>query len=261
MLVTVKAYPVVSQRHREAVCVAGVRTDRGTPEWVRLFPVAFRDLPTDRQFTKYQRLTVKTVTPSSDRRPETRTPILDTIQLGETMDTKNGWATRMDLLEPLRAASMCELVRRQRTDGTSLGMFRPTDIDRLVIEPATDWTPKQRMILDQKPLFAAAEKGALEKPPFTLSYRYRCEDPACNGHEQQNVDWEVGQASRAWSGRAADSAELRDMLQQKWLDQMCGPGRDTNFVVGSQHQYPDKFLILSVVWPPVQAQTSLALAA
>ncbi len=204
---------------------------------------------------------VQQSTPRSDRRPETRTPILDTIELGETVTAKNGWSERMDLLEPLRTESMCELVRRQHTDGTSLGMFRPTDVDRLVVEPTPGWTSQQRMILDQKPLFAANPKGILEKPPLTLSYRYRCEDPACKGHEQQNVDWEVGQACRAWSARAANTAELKQMLETKWLDEMCGPARDTNFVVGSQHQYPDKFLILSVVWPPVQAQTSLPIAA
>lgn len=69
MLVTVKAYPVVSQRYREAVCVAGVRTDTKTPEWVRLFPVCFRDLPEDRQFTKYQHIRLQTLTPKADLRP------------------------------------------------------------------------------------------------------------------------------------------------------------------------------------------------
>lgn len=264
MVVAVKAYPVVSQRHREAVCVAGIRTDRGRPEWVRLFPVGFRELPSDRQFAKYQWMRVKTIAPRSDRRPETRTPLLDSVELGEKIDTRYGWLRRMDLLEPLRADSMCELVRRQRLDGTSLGIFSPADVDKLVIEPEPDWSPRQRMILDQPSLLAATPKGSLEKPPLSVSYRYRCDDPACKGHKQKNVDWEVGEACRSWSRRAADSTDLRRMVEQKWLDEMCAPGRDTSFVVGSQHQYPDKFLILSVVWPPkraVPAQLGFDLAA
>jgi hypothetical protein len=45
ILVTVKAYPVLSDAHGECICVAGVRVDDGPSRWVRLFPVPFRDLP------------------------------------------------------------------------------------------------------------------------------------------------------------------------------------------------------------------------
>jgi hypothetical protein len=149
---------------------------------------------------------------------------------------------------------MCELVRRQRFDGTSLGIFRPADIDKLVIEPEDDWSPRQRNVLDQVSLSTeASTKGALEKPPFSVSYRYRCEDVVCKGHRMKNVDWELGEACRAWSRNAADEADLRRMIEQKWLEQMFAPSRDTSFVVGSQHQRPDKFMILSVVWPPKRA--------
>jgi hypothetical protein len=43
LLITVKAYPSVSIRYGEAVCVAGVRLDTSTAVWGCLFPVAFRD--------------------------------------------------------------------------------------------------------------------------------------------------------------------------------------------------------------------------
>jgi hypothetical protein len=257
MVVTVKAYPVVSQRYREAVCVAGVRTDTPTPEWVRLFPVCFRDLPEDRQFAKYQRIRLQTLTPRSDRRPETRTPLLDTIETGEILDTSNRWGRRMELFEPLRVESMCELVRRQHADGTSLGIFRPRDVTDLKIAPANDWTPKQRMILEQPSLMDAGRaKAVLEKPALSITYHYRCSDPACKGHKQQNVDWEFGQAVRQWGPQASGSADLERMIREMWLEKMCAATKDTHFVVGSQHQYPDKFLILSVVWPAVRPQSA-----
>jgi hypothetical protein len=41
VLVTVKAYPGLSVRRGETVCVAGVRIDGGPPRWMRLYPVAF----------------------------------------------------------------------------------------------------------------------------------------------------------------------------------------------------------------------------
>lgn len=163
----------------------------------------------------------------------------------------------MALLEPLRVESMCELVRRQRTVGTSLGIFRPCDVTDLRVAPAKDWTPKQRMILEQPSLMDAGRaRAVLEKPTLSITYHYRCSDPACNGHKQQNVDWEFGQAVREWGPRAADSADLQRMIREKWLEQMCADTKDTHFVVGSQHQYPDKFLILSVVWPALQPQSA-----
>ena len=50
LVVTVKSYPQPSSRYHESVCVAGIRTDTKTPEWVRLYPLQFRDLPEEKQF-------------------------------------------------------------------------------------------------------------------------------------------------------------------------------------------------------------------
>lgn len=54
VLVTVKAYPNPSQSYGKTVCVAGVRVDTPSPEWVRLYPVAFRDMAYEDRFKKYQ---------------------------------------------------------------------------------------------------------------------------------------------------------------------------------------------------------------
>ena len=50
MLVTVKAYPAISGKYGEVVCIAGVRIDTPKPEWARLYPVPFRDLPFQQRF-------------------------------------------------------------------------------------------------------------------------------------------------------------------------------------------------------------------
>ena len=85
MVVTVKAYPSVSTRYGETVCVAGVRTDTPSPEWVRLYPVAFRDLQYALRFAKYQRITLDVVA-ASDSRPESLKPIIDSLKLGDKVD-------------------------------------------------------------------------------------------------------------------------------------------------------------------------------
>lgn len=52
VMVTVKTYPNPSETYGETVCVAGVRLDRGGPEWIRLYPVKFRNADFDSQFRK-----------------------------------------------------------------------------------------------------------------------------------------------------------------------------------------------------------------
>lgn len=51
VLVTVKAYPNLSRKYGETVCVAGIDLD--TNQWIRLYPIPFRDLDSDQKFKKY----------------------------------------------------------------------------------------------------------------------------------------------------------------------------------------------------------------
>jgi hypothetical protein len=54
VMVTVKTYPNPSETYGETVCVAGIRLDRGRPEWIRLYPVKFRNAGFDSTFKKYE---------------------------------------------------------------------------------------------------------------------------------------------------------------------------------------------------------------
>lgn len=89
VLVTVKSAPIVGAKTGEAVCVAGVRTDGFQAEWIRLFPFPFRDLPREQHFKKYQVITLRASKgASSDSRPESWTPQLDSLELGEQLGTR-----------------------------------------------------------------------------------------------------------------------------------------------------------------------------
>ncbi len=57
VLITVKAYPEISTKHGETVCVAGIDADAGS--WVRLYPIPFRDLEAYRKFKKYSIIEVR----------------------------------------------------------------------------------------------------------------------------------------------------------------------------------------------------------
>lgn len=112
MLITVKTYPAPSARHVETVCVAGVRLDRGEPEWVGLYPIAFRKLGEPEQFKKFQIVKADLrARGTTDPRPESHSPDLDSLVLGDVINTKRNWQRRRELLGPLLGqTSTCELI-------------------------------------------------------------------------------------------------------------------------------------------------------
>jgi len=249
MVVTVKAYPSISKKYGETVCVAGVRTDLSVPEWVRLFPVAFRDMHFADRFKKYQRLTLD-VTDASDPRPESVKPILDSIVPGDVIKPRAKWRDRSAIIEPLMLDSMCQLRELQRVDGRSLGVFRPAEVlDFAWEQVANDWDDHQQAIADQPSLFLP-DKTSLEKIPYRFRYHYRCADPSCGGHKQTIIDWELAESYRSWRTEYANEQMLLEKIRERWLHTMCGPEKDTAFIVRNQYRNHDGFLVLGVFWPP-----------
>jgi hypothetical protein len=254
VLVTFKAYPRLSQKFGEVVCVAGVRVDTGVPRWIRLFPVGFRDLLFSDQFHKYQFIEISVKRPPSDVRPESFTPLIDSLIVGETLDTKRQWAKRRELIQPLIVPSMCWLQREQATSGRSLGVFRPLEVFDLTIE-SIDPAELSRAALEaeahaaQGRLFGPG-RTALEPAGYRFRYQYRCRDSNCRGHDQSFIDWEVIQAARKWQAIYRTEAELIEKLRERFLIQMFSSERDTMFFVGNQHLAPKSFLVLGVFWPP-----------
>jgi hypothetical protein len=247
LLVTVKAYPALSTTYGETVCVAGIRTDTPVPEWVRLFPVQFRDMRFDQRFKKYQLITVHAAK-HTDQRPETLRPNVDSLLLGEVLDTAKGWAKRRPFVEPLLVESMCEVAARQKQDGTSLAAFRPAEVlDLEVDDNEEEWTASQAGVAAQPSLFFPTKQG-LEKIPHRFRYHYRC-GPRCRGHHQSMIDWELAQAYRSWRDKHGEATALQ-MIRQKFLGEMCDARKDTIFFVGNHHQYPESFMVLGVFWPP-----------
>ena len=252
LLVTVKAYPAISRRHGEAVCVAGVRTDR-PGGWVRLWPMQFRDLPFAHRFQKYQVIRLQ-VGRSSDRRPESFRPVADSMSVGRLVGTTKGWSERKQYVNPLVVESMCTIADQQRRDGTSLGVFRPREVLDLVIEKDdAEWDGGKMAVISQPSLFAP-DKTALKKIPYRFKYRYKCVTSGCPTHEQSVIDWEIGQAFLSWT--QYPERERLNKIRDKWLGELCAVERDTHFFVGNQHLFPTSFVVLGVFYPPKVVDSS-----
>ncbi len=116
ILILAKAYQVSRYNLEESVCVAGITNDN-PPRWVRLYPVFFCDLDPESRFRKYQWITVSVRRPQRniDTRAETWEPIPNTITLGETIGTEEGWARLRVLIEDLgEPPTMCALNEAQK---------------------------------------------------------------------------------------------------------------------------------------------------
>jgi hypothetical protein len=250
LVVTVKSYPQPSRKYSESVCVAGIRTDTSLPEWVRLYPILFRDLPADQQFKKWSEIELD-VSKSSDTRPESVKPDPSTMRVLRHIGTASNWAKRMELVEPLVIGSMCEALQRQAETGASLAAFRPAEVLNVSSDNEDpDWSEGDRNSLSQMNLFAQG-KVMLEKIPWRWQYHYSCGDDCVTTrriHRQTIIDWEVAAAWRKWRHNYG-SSRAAEAVRRKWFEQICAQDRDPVFLVGNQYQHLASFLVLGVCWP------------
>lgn len=243
ILVTVKAYPNPSKRHRETSCVAGVQLS--TRSWIRLHPIPFRLLPDPQRFRKYDVIRAS-VRRSSDPRPESHRVNLDgNIECIDHIGTQDKWLKRNELLRPIVSSSVEELWEAQ-TDRKSLGLVRVRKLNQLEIVPQEGgWRPEQLQRLQTRRLFDR-EIITLECPEFAFYYHFLCEGSSCRGHRMKIVDWEVIQAFRDWRKRYGQNweAKFRERFET-WM-----AGRDLHLYVGTMLRFPSQWIIIGLYYPP-----------
>lgn len=263
VLVTVKAYPQLSKKAMsEVVCVAGVRLDRARPEWIRLFPVPYRDLPAADRFVKYEVVKIK-VRRGADSRPETYVPDFEGLERTSPLISTGrdqSWSERAALIGDLIGqTTMCRLYRENKGGGPapSLGLIKPAEVLEVIVERNEGFSRERQRLAElvaEETLLGPA-KAALEPSPYVVKYHYRCLEDGCPTHTQSLIDWEVGEAARKWPENYPQ-AEIPGRIRDKFLEQLCGPERDTHFYVGNQKLHLQSFLVLGVWWPMIPKQAA-----
>lgn len=253
ILITVKTYPIPSAKYGELVCTAGVTEDG---EFIRLYPVNFRDQPFSKQYQKYQWIEVEAEKHRGrDFRKESYRPDCDTLAaIGERIETKGGdWSERSRYVLRNVAPSMEELREMQEKDATSISIVRPKEVRDLVAEPTDrEWRSsflaelRQARIWDDR----TVSKEPPRKVPFKFKYTFQCDDPRCKGHRMMNEDWELGALYWRMIDAGCAEKEAIDKVRQKFLTQMCAPDRDTHFFVGTVLAHPKNWVVIGVYWPP-----------
>lgn len=259
VLITVKTYPIPSAKYDELVCTAGVSE---TGDFIRLYPIRFRDLPFSQQYRKYQWIEVDAEKHTGrDTRKESYRPREDTLRIvGERIGTNDNWAERAKYALAKRAQSMEALYEQQKHDNTSLGVIRPREIlDLEISADADDWKPQFKDALRQQRLWddRTATHEPPRKVPWKFHYRFRCDDSRCKGNHRMMIeDWEAG--ALYWNcvdkGDSPDEAAAK--VKQKFLGQMCAPAIDTHFFVGTILGH-GTWVIIGIFWPRKESLDTL----
>jgi len=251
ILVTVKAYPNLSRKYGETVCVAGIDLD--TNQWIRLYPIPFRDLDSNKKFKKYNIIEAKAIKAGNDHRPESYKVDRDTIRVVGSVDdrpNKVNWAERKKIVLPTVSKSMCGILQLAQTKEKSLGLFKPRNVDFSWEKVNVEDKKKRESYYAQKD-FLEKKKDPLDAIPYVFRYSYFCaNEKKCQGHTHAIIDWELAQSYRSWRQRYKTTEKLLEMIKQKWIGMICASERETYFYVGNQQRFQDNFMILGAFYPP-----------
>lgn len=265
VLISVKTYPNPSIKYDELVCNAGFLE---TGEWVRIYPVKFRALPYDQQYSKYDWIELDLVKNSSDFRQESFRPRLgidgEIKTVGKmTTGRKRDWAERKRFALNEVFTSMQELINLAKTKNVwkSLATIKPKEIVKFEIqEDEREWKPKILEGLKQMSLFAPQEQNrelqVVRKLPYKYYYHLLTEGD--NRPRRMMIeDWEIG--ALYWNCLAkteGDEVAANRLVRKKFEEELLS--KDLHLFVGTTKanhmKAPNPFVIIGVFYPPYTQQ-------
>ena len=251
VLVSVMAYPAISTKHGEVVCVAGFRHDTlWQPDWVRLFPFRVRDVPAGFRVRKWDVVRLRVHKAESDHRPESMTPDMDSIVVTGHLDTSRNWHARKQFVDPHRGKTMLKVLDDHQRLGTSLAVVEPGEV--LDVEATkrpekelAEAKAKATREAAQGNLFALDDRQPLEPVPYDFHVVVRYPDES-EPRRLKIIDWEINQAFRKYRREYTDPAVR---VSERWRDVVLAPGNDPAYFVGNMHRFPEQWLLLGVFWP------------
>lgn len=258
--ILVKTYPTISKKYAELVCTAGVLEDGS---WIRLFPMPFRLLKDDQKYPKYSWIQVEVERNTSDFRPESYRPDLDTIVV-EPKPKKIDWNARRKIVFNNKKVhtNLKTLIKEAKSDAkTSLALFKPTEILNFTIEQdARNWDDRIIASLvdksKQMKLFTTIEEleeefRLVQKIPYKFSYRFK--DDSGTVSKLKISDWEVGMLYlNCLKTNNGNEQIAKEKVKQKYMD--MADKCDIHFYLGTIKGLhlisPNPFIIVGVYAQP-----------
>jgi hypothetical protein len=232
----------------EVSCTAGITEDG---KWIRLFPIPYRFLESDKRFKKYQYIEANVAKSESDPRPESYKIDIGSIKiLPDSISPIDKWKNRKSIIFPLQSRSLCYLQNeRNLNKEPTLGFFKPKVISSFKIKPTRSfWNEEEMAKLKQYSLFNNSPATQLEKLPYDFFYEFKCDEPGCHGHLLSCTDWEMGASYLSW--RAKYGTKWEDKFRETYETKMILE-YDTYFFVGTLRTHPDAWIIIGLFYPPM----------
>lgn len=247
-LVLVKAFPQPSQAYEETVCCAGLTHDG---QFVRLFPIRFRHLPKDRQFSRWDILEYEADRPRTDSRPESRHVNEDTIRIVQRSADMNE-TQRVSLWAPHVSNSMAQLKDANIQEERSLGIIRPDPGTlRFRAKPLPPAEGASRHAEFKQVSMIEGEFLPEIFVDYEFSYHFTC---AGAKHAMIIHDWEVQAAYFHWKRKyGADNALTH--LRARYEKEL--PGQNLHFVMGTMAGHRRTFIIIGLLRSSVAPDDAL----
>lgn len=261
VLISVKTYPLPSNKYNELVCTAGFLSDG---KWIRIYPIPFRDMPYAQQYNKYHWITLDLVRNArKDFRPESYRPKngLEAIKIEGKIGTNDSWESRKKYALKEVFTSMDEIIHLAKgEESKSLATLKPKEILDFVIEEQQEREWKEQWLnqLRQYNLFDLDEKGAgkerkvLPKLPYKYYYQFLSKGDK-KPRKLMIEDWELGALYWKMFRKTGSEHEANQKVKRKFLDEFCNQ-KDLYFFLGTTLQYHkialNPFIIVGLFYPP-----------
>lgn len=266
VLITVKTYPRPTPTHEEIVCTAGILEDG---KWIRLYPIPFRGLAFENQFSKYQWVQMNLVKTPKDFRIESYQPKLmydEQINNLERIGTKNKWAERKRIILKEVFESMDEIINLSKTQIRSLATLKPAEIIKFTWEEEEErqWDKRYTSRLKQMKLFETPqERKIVKKLPYKFYYHLLSKGDS-SPRKMMIQDWEIG--ALYWNCLAnseGDEFSALELVRKKYFDDFAMT-KDVYLFLGTIYKFqklnaPNPFHITGVFSPPKDSQITLGI--
>jgi len=267
VLIAVKTYPTLSSKYDELVCTAGFLEDGS---WVRVYPIPFRKLEYDKQYSKYDWVEVDLEKNTADFRLESHKPksIETGFKIINHLGTADSWRLRKEIVLKNVHANMTDLIAQAKDNSkyTSLAVFKPKEVLDFKIEKVErDWDKKKldrlKANAQQLNLFKNSDNPfeVVRKLPYKFSYTFNSEDDI--ERTMMIEDWEIG--ALYWNSlkqNEGDEAKACADVKKKYFDDFAKT-KDLYFFLGTTREFhliaQNPFIIIGTFHPKKIVQPSL----
>ncbi|MDG2522162.1 hypothetical protein P7B02_11480 [Caulobacter segnis] len=242
-IILIKAWPQPSQKYGETVCCAGVTPDG---EWRRLFPIRFRHLTGEAQFSRWDIVSYRPDRPRDDRRVESRRVHEDSLQKEKPIPVRE----RAGFFDKLFRSSTSQAAER----GESLTLIRPRNVKFIARRrSASDMAEEEARRVKTAAQGNLFDKELLQIAPCPYELKLRYED-ADGRHEMACGDWETAAAFFSLSRQYGDERAL-EHLRKTYEEAYVTAG--IALALGTAKKRPEQWMLLGILRLDEAAQPSL----